>query len=64
MVRELKDMNIELMASVWPTVESSSENFEEMLRRRLLIGRDRGSIRALMEGRGYPIHFDATNPEA
>lgn len=63
MVKELKDMDIELMASIWPTVEKTSENYEEMLRRGLLVRQDRG-IRASMEGRGYPIHFDATNPEA
>ena len=63
MVKELKNMDIELMASIWPTVEKSSENYEEMVRRGLLIRQDRG-INASMEGRGYPIHFDATNPEA
>ncbi|TPX13536.1 uncharacterized protein E0L32_006007 [Thyridium curvatum] len=63
MIAELKEMNIELMVSIWPTVERTSENYEEMLRRGLLIRQDRG-IRASMEGRGYAIHFDATNPEA
>ncbi|SPO03713.1 probable alpha-glucosidase 2 [Cephalotrichum gorgonifer] len=63
MVKELKDMDIELMVSIWPTVEKGSENYEEMLRRGLLIRQDRG-IRASMEGRGYAIHFDATNPDA
>lgn len=63
MVAELKELNIELMVSIWPTVERSSENYDEMLRRGLLIRQDRG-IRAAMEGRGYAIHYDATNPEA
>ncbi|KAF4980561.1 hypothetical protein FZEAL_3456 [Fusarium zealandicum] len=63
MVAELKSMNIELMVSIWPTVEKDSENYDEMLRRGLLIRQDRG-IRASMEGRGYAVHYDATNPEA
>ena len=63
MIAELKSLNIELMVSIWPTVEKQSENYEEMLRRGLLVRQDRG-IRASMEGRGYPIHFDATNPAA
>lgn len=63
MVRELKEMGVELMVSVWPTVESGSENWGEMLRRGLLVRQDRG-VRVSMEGRGQPVHFDATNPEA
>lgn len=63
MIAELKSMNIEFMVSIWPTVEKSSENYNEMLRRGLLIRQDRG-IRASMEGRGYAIHYDATHPEA
>ncbi len=30
MVRELKEMGIELMVSIWPTVDEESENYEEM----------------------------------
>ena len=30
MVRELKEMGMELMVSVWPTVDGESENYEEM----------------------------------
>ena len=30
MVRELKEMGIELMVSIWPTVDAESENYEEM----------------------------------
>ena len=63
MVRELKELGIELMVSVWPTVESGSENWEEMVRDGLLIRQDRG-VRVSMEGRGNAVHFDATNPKA
>ena len=31
MVRELKAMGIELMVSIWPTVDKTCENYEEML---------------------------------
>ena len=63
MIKELKELKIELMVSIWPTVEKTSDNYDEMLRKGLLVRQDRG-IRASMEGRGYPIHYDATNPEA
>ena len=31
MMKELKDLKIELMISIWPTVQESSENYNEML---------------------------------
>lgn len=63
MVKELKELKIELMVSIWPTVEKGSVNWDEMLAKGYLVRQDRG-IRASMEGRGYPVHFDATNPQA
>lgn len=63
MIKELKDMGIELMVSIWPTVEKSSENYEELLRKGFLIRQDRG-IRMSMEAHHGPVHFDATNPDA
>lgn len=63
MLEELKELKIELMVSIWPTVESSSSNHAKMKAQGMLVRQDRG-IRASMEGRGYPIHFDATNPRA
>ncbi|KFY12456.1 hypothetical protein V492_03861 [Pseudogymnoascus sp. VKM F-4246] len=63
MVRELKDMNIELMVSIWPTVDKQSENFQEMLEHGLLVRADRG-IRSTLDCEGETIHFDATNPRA
>ena len=36
MIRELKEMGIELMVSVWPMVDFLSENYEEMKARGLL----------------------------
>ncbi|KAK5113204.1 hypothetical protein LTR62_003540 [Meristemomyces frigidus] len=63
MVKELKEMKVELMVSVWPTVEKASENYEEMLERGLLIQNDRG-VRVAMQCEGDITHFDATNPES
>ena len=48
MIKELKDMGIELMVSIWPTVDYRSENFNEMKSKGLLIRVDSG----------YPISMD------
>jgi len=63
MVGELKSMGIELMVSIWPTVEPASENYREMLERGLLIRVDRG-VRTGLDFMAATIHLDATNPEA
>ncbi|KAJ2966083.1 hypothetical protein NUW58_g10752 [Xylaria curta] len=63
MIAELKSLDIELMVSIWPTVDRKSENYNEMLEKGLLIRQDRG-WRIVMEGVGNCVHFDATNPEA
>ena len=63
MVKELQEMNVELMVSIWPTVDIRSENYNEMLAKGLLIRADRG-IRTAMNFEGETVHFDATNPEA
>lgn len=43
MISELKEMGIELMVSIWPTVDKESENYEEMLERGYLIRTERGA---------------------
>jgi alpha-D-xyloside xylohydrolase len=63
MIRELKELKIELMVSIWPTVDKRSENYEEMLRKGLLIRTDRG-IRTAMNFEGETVHYDATNPRS
>jgi alpha-D-xyloside xylohydrolase len=63
MVKELKDMGVELMVSIWPTVEPDSNNWDEMVEKGLLIRHDRG-LRVAMQINGSVTHFDATNPEA
>ncbi|KAF2088707.1 glycoside hydrolase family 31 protein [Saccharata proteae CBS 121410] len=63
MIRELKDMKIELMVSIWPTVDKLSENYPEMLEAGYLIRTDRG-VRTAMDFQGDTVHADFTNPNA
>ncbi|MDR1176563.1 MAG: glycoside hydrolase family 31 protein [Treponema sp.] len=63
MIAELKAMGIELMVSIWPTVDRRSENWQEMVERGLLIRTERG-YRIAMDFQGNTVHYDATNPEA
>ncbi len=63
MIAELKEMGIELMVSIWPTVDYRSENFAEMKDKGYLIRTERG-YRMSMDFEGNTIHFDPTNPAA
>lgn len=63
MIAELKEMGIELMVSIWPTVDKTCENYEEMLENGYLIRTERG-FRVGLDFQGATIHYDATNPEA
>lgn len=60
MVDELKTIGVELMVSVWPTVEETSENYKEMIENGYLIRSDRGN-RFVLAGAAL---IDATNPDA
>jgi alpha-D-xyloside xylohydrolase len=60
MIEELKAIGIELMVSIWPTVEESSENYREMVEKGYLIRADRGNRMML----GEASIFDATHPDA
>ena len=70
MTRELAEMGVELMVSVWPSVNALSENFVAMRAGGMLLRTDRG-IPVLHdfrdnrpEGPAYTYYYDATNPEA
>jgi len=70
MVRELEEMGVKLMVSIWPSVNALSPNFEVMQRRGLLVRTARG-VPAHMpfrdtkpEGPVYVHYYDPTNPEA
>ena len=63
MVRELKSMGIELMVSIWPTVDRRSENYSDMLSRGFLVRTEAG-IRTNFDFMGNTLFFDATHPGA
>lgn len=61
MVRELKEMGIELMVSVWPTVEEKSENYRYMEEMGYLIRTEMGPRMGI---KNKDTYMDATNPDA
>lgn len=63
MVKELKDLGIETVVSVWPTIDEKSENFNEMADNGYLVNADRGNA-IHMTWMGNTTFFDATNPKA
>jgi alpha-D-xyloside xylohydrolase len=63
MIAELRTLGIELMVSIWPTVDKRSPNYPAMLEAGHLVRTDRG-IRTAMDFMGDTVHFDATNPSA
>ena len=63
MVRELKEMGIELMVSVWPQVAFTSENYSEMQQQGLLVRAEYGE-QVGMHFVEDSMFFDATNPRA
>lgn len=63
MADELKQMGIELMVSVWPTVDSQSVNYQEMLEKGYLVRTDRG-VRTQKHFLGNETFYDPTNPGA
>ena len=62
MVRELGEMGVKLMVSVWPTIDERSENFDEMAQNGLLISFDRKNG-FNMDWMGNTVFFDTTNPK-
>jgi len=63
MIRELKAMSIELMVSVWPTVDEKSENYAEMTNEGYLVRTERGARSATFIS-GSVVFTDFTNPGA
>ncbi len=63
MVKELKELGIETVVSVWPTIDEKSENFGEMADKGYLVSTDRGNG-LHMTWMGNTVFFDATNPGA
>lgn len=63
MVKELKEYGIELVVSIWPTIDEKSENFGTMAEQGFLVKTDRGSG-FHMNWMGDTTFFDATHPGA
>ena len=63
MVKELKALGIELMVSIWPYVDTRSENYAEMKEKGLLARVERG-VPYSTDFCGNTLPYDATNPEA
>lgn len=61
MIQELKENQVELMVSVWPTVDTSADTYETMNEEGYLVQADRG-LRIHMNWMGETVFFDATNP--
>jgi alpha-D-xyloside xylohydrolase len=70
MVRELEQLGIKVMVSVWPTVNPDSENYAELERRNLLVRAERGLdsfVRFTDANAGRTVIsglLDSTHPEA
>lgn len=63
MIAELKSLGIELMVSVWPTVDSRTESYREMRENGWLVQTERG-LPINMDFLGNTTFFDATHPGA
>lgn len=61
MVKELHDMGIETMVSIWPQVDWRSENYEEMKQQGLLVKINSG-VDVQMVFHGNNVFMDPTNP--
>lgn len=60
MCKELHEMGIKVMVSIWPTVEDNSVNYQELYENGLLVRANSGQSYAM----STQHFFDATNPEA
>jgi len=70
MMKELKEMGVELMVSIWPTVNPSNPVYNDMAARGLLAQTVHGVLAHMAiadttpEGVSMVAFYDATNPEA
>ena len=63
MVKELKELGIETVVSVWPTIDERSKNFGEMSQNGYLVRTDRGNGNH-MTWMGNTVFYDPTHPGA
>ena len=70
MVRELDDLGVKLMVSVWPSVSPLSENYRALHEQGLLVAAENGvPAHAPWKDKGFDVEmpvafYDATNPAA
>lgn len=64
MVRELKEMGMELMVSIWPQISLLSENYKEMDEEGYIARCDKGMNCQMRFVNEDAMFFDATNPDA
>jgi alpha-D-xyloside xylohydrolase len=70
MVAELRELGVELMVSVWPTVSPLSENYAAFRDQGLLVGADQGpEFQQVIQDKGMPVpmpvaFYDPTSPRA
>ncbi|MCS7060823.1 MAG: glycoside hydrolase family 31 protein [Anaerolineae bacterium] len=70
MVKELAQMGVRVMVSVWPALSPNSANFKEAMQQGWLIRNLRGQPAQMafvdrhVNGRVYLAYYDATHPEA
>lgn len=63
MCRELKELGIEPVVSIWPTINPSSENYGEMSEGNMLITNENGQY-GMFDFYGQQAFIDPTNPAA
>lgn len=64
LVTELKEKyGVEPLISIWPTVQSDAENYDDYLENGYLVNVNRG-VRLTMQIQGSTVFVDTTNPEA
>ena len=70
MMREMDEMGIKVMVSIWPSVNPNSKNFAEMQAKGYLLRTNRGVpanmafVDTQPPGTVYIHYYDATNPDA
>ncbi len=63
MVEELNEMGIKLMVSIWPTIDTRSENYDLMKRKNYIIRAEKG-VDVVFMLFGVLTYVDTTHPEA
>lgn len=62
MNKEINDMGIEPIVSIWPTINPDSENFATMDERNMLLRTEKG-LYGLFPFHGHQTYIDPSNPE-